>query len=555
MYVAAALAQGRTLYRDVWYLYGPLAPYFNGVLFRLFGIRLEVLYWAGSLSALGSAIFLYLSGIRLSSWRAGWTAAAVVLVQAFVHGIFCFPLPYSFAAVYGCLTACILLWLGLHALESKSAVWMLAAGIAACVALLLKLEYGVACYAFLLLLLAVRAVRLRSGKALLSDLLVVLPGGVACALVIGWMISLRGVDFLTQENIASWPTSYFMQTYGKYWLAHTGMTVTPTALLHVAPSVALLAEFLLLSSWGLPRLPKAERWFLASSIALIAVVTIILVWMPDSDTNYLAGVFRSIFFPQAMVLLIALAALPASWLLWRHNPASAIPLSLLSVFSCLLGFRLLLAMYPWNYAIYYDGPPLLCFLLLAQQVIPVDAWGGRLRPQWELVLCVGCLAAVSCGVGKHMVDARGETLLKTERGTIRVPETKAAYPAAIAFMKERAAHGEYVLSVPEDTSLYFLSGTECPSRLILFTPGVLAPGKMTEELIHELESKPVRYLIWSNREFHEYGATVFGKDYDQVFGDYLRLHYRPLRPLIPQNDHTKRWSAVIWEQIPRSDSP
>jgi hypothetical protein len=35
---------------------------------------------------------------------------------------------------------------------------------------------------------------------------------------------------------------------------------------------------------------------------------------------------------------------------------------------------------------------------------------------------------------------------------------------------------------------------------------------------------------------------------------YLRLHYRPLRPLIPENDHTKRWSAVVWEQIPRSDS-
>jgi hypothetical protein len=134
-----------------------------------------------------------------------------------------------------------------------------------------------------LLLLAVRAVRLRSGKALLLDLLVVLPGGVACALAIGWMISLRGVDFLTQENIASWPTSYFMQTYGKYWLAHTGMTVTPTELVKVAPSVALLA-FLLLSSRGLPRLPKAERWFLASSIVLIAVVTIILVWMSGCPT-------------------------------------------------------------------------------------------------------------------------------------------------------------------------------------------------------------------------------------------------------------------------------
>ena len=55
----------KMLYRDVWFLYGPAAPYFNSYLFRIFGLRLEVLYWAGSLSALACAVLLFLSGKQL----------------------------------------------------------------------------------------------------------------------------------------------------------------------------------------------------------------------------------------------------------------------------------------------------------------------------------------------------------------------------------------------------------------------------------------------------------------------------------------------------------
>ena len=81
MYVPAMLAQGKQLYRDLWFMYGPGSPYINACLFRIFGIHLNVLYWAGSLSALGSAIFLFLTGIELSSPLAGWTAGAIVVID------------------------------------------------------------------------------------------------------------------------------------------------------------------------------------------------------------------------------------------------------------------------------------------------------------------------------------------------------------------------------------------------------------------------------------------------------------------------------------------
>jgi hypothetical protein len=557
MYVAAALAKGRTLYRDVWYLYGPLAPYFNGFLFHLFDIRLEVLYWAGSLSAMGSAIFLYLAGMRLSSWLAGWTAAAVVLVQAFrPDTIFCFPLPYSFASVYGCLVACALLWFGLRSVESQSTGWVFAAAIAACFALLLKLEYGVACYGFLLVVLAARAFQHRSAKRFFYDFLAVLPGIVISALVIGWMISLRGVAFITQENIMSWPTAYFMRTYGKFWLAFTGMSVTPTALAHAMRPLAVLAVFLIAFRWGLRSLPRMERWFFLGLVALIMAATAFVSLVPSMFACRVETVFQDIFFPRPMVLLAAVAACTTSLLVWRRWLApGAIRFALLFTFSTLLAFRMLLKTYPEDYSIYYDGPVVLSFLLLTFQTIPATGWGARFRLRWELLLCFGCLAVVSATVLSDTSRTADWVPLKTERGTIRVPsETAARYSLALAFMKERAAKGEYVLSVPEDTSLYFLSATECPSRVFMFTPGVLAPGKMTEELIHELESEPVRYLLWSNREFPEYGVPVFGTDYDRVFGDYLRAHYRPLRPLVATDDDDDEWSPVIWERVPGGDS-
>src|SRR4029077_926969 len=121
--------------------------------------------------------------------------------------------------------------------------------------------------------------------------------------------------------------------------------------------------------------------------------------------------------------------------------------------------------------------------------------------------------------------------LTTERGTIRVPKHLAEnYKAAIEFMKEKASLGESVLSVPEDTSLYFLSGTYCPTRVFSFTPGIVAPGRMTDDMIREIDRKPVDYLLWSNRAFPEFGVPVFGKDFDREVGDYLKSHYRPVAP-------------------------
>ena len=73
---------------------------------------------------------------------------------------------------------------------------------------------------------------------------------------------------------------------------------------------------------------------------------------------------------------------------------------------------------------------------------------------------------------------------------------------------------------------------------------------MTEKMIQEIEQKPVSYLLWSNRTFSEFGVPVFGKDFDAEIGDYLKSHYRPVGPLLPNTGAYWEWAAVVWERKP-----
>lgn len=539
MYVPAVLSEGKMLYRDVWYTYGPAAPYFNSYLFRWFGLNLNVLYWAGSISALACALLLFFIGGQFSSRLAGWTAAVIVLIQAFNPGIFCFPLPYSFASVYGCLTACLFLWLVIRATRSPHRMWLFLAGTVAAAALILKLEFGAACYATLSLLIAVHWVQQRSWKAVLRDLLAILPGVAACGAVVWWVVSIRGVEFITQENLMGWPTSYFVKTYGKMWLASTGLTIDGKAI-GLATIRTMVLVLIGVRFFRILRGTRHNPSFIFGAAALIAVaLAFVARFLPAPAED----IFRWIFFPQDTALYVGIAGAGLCWYLWR-NPSSrqAPALAMLLGFSALLAARILLGMKPSGYSIYYNGPVILSFVLLAPVLFPREYMLSARR-----LICVGFLSAATLH-SATLPRVRDLVPLVTERGIIRVSKNVAEnYQTAIAFMKDNAAHSQPVLSIPEDTSLYFLSETHCPIRVLSFTPGTLSPGKMTDEVIREIELAQVRYLIWSNRVFPEYGVPTFGSDYDRTLGNYFRSHYHFVRPLSPTAPFWD-WTAGIWER-------
>src|SRR5689334_3175158 len=95
------LAGGEMLYSDVRHIYGPLSPYLNALLFRLFGASLNVLYADGIITALLILGLVYwLARQLMNPLAAAATTLSVMWLCAFKQAGN-YILPYSYGALHG----------------------------------------------------------------------------------------------------------------------------------------------------------------------------------------------------------------------------------------------------------------------------------------------------------------------------------------------------------------------------------------------------------------------------------------------------------------------
>jgi hypothetical protein len=545
IYVAAALAQGKMLYRDVWYPYHPGAPYLNALLFRIFGIHITVAYLAGALAGLAVALTLFRCALYFVPLPVAFAVGYMVLIQSFGPGIFNYPLPYSYAAVYGSVAASWFLLFAIRAALKPTKTTIFWAAFSSAVALLMKLEYGLACFATLAALQLGLVVRQRSSDTARGNFLATIPALLVCAVVVGWMVSIHGVTFLTQENFMSWPTSYFMRIYGQFWLGGMGFELSLRKVLSaLLATVGFVIFWTGFRFWLLSALRDLSFRHAGLAIALATGAIACSLTYPEWSNLTIA----TVLFPRPMVFMVGLTIPVAAFLFWRSQwQARNLAILILATFGPLLAFRMLFGMLPHAYAIFYNGPLVLAFCcVLLSVAIP----GNGRDPRGQKALLFVCAALCTWVTAQVYPDynemRKGRLALKTERGTIFLPETMLpAWPQAVDFMRHDT--GGAVMTIPEDTALYFFSGVLCPVRVCIFTPGLVAPGRMMDQVIEEIRQARVRYIIWSNRKFYEYDAPEFGLDFDRPLGEYIRSHYQPIREFGPSK-RPDLWHATLWER-------
>lgn len=553
IYVAAALAQGKMLYRDLWYPYGPGAPYLNAFLFLIFGTHINVAFLAGALAALAVALTLFRCALYLTSISVAFAVGYVVLVQSFGPGIFSYPLPYSYAAVYGSVAAGFFLLHVIRAAFDQAKANIFWASLWSAAALLMKIEYGFACFATLAALQVGLMARQRSWRAALGNLLVIIPALLICAAVTAWMVSIRGVDFITQENFTSWPTSYFMQKYGRFWLRGQGLELSREKILG-----GLLVTTAFVIFW------TGFRFWLASvlrrpsfrNVALAIVIGIGAAAFWVISPERINETITMLIFPLPMVFMVGLAVPVMLFLFCRRWQKRDLAILLTLVLGFFVAVRILFGMMPYAYAIFYNGPALLafCWLLLSIAIPGKDGTSDpRVRNAIFIVGAILCAWVTAQVYPDYREIRRQRVEVKSARGTIYLPEAMLpGWSEAANFMRQAKAKGQAVMSIPEDTALYFFSGMLCPIRVCIFHPGVVAPGQMMHQVIGEMREAQVPYIIWSNRKFYEYGVSDFGVDFDIPLGDYIRNHYRPVREF-GSSTRSDAWHATLWKKNSESE--
>ncbi len=303
---------------------------------------------------------------------------------------------------------------------------------------------------------------------------------------------------------------------------------------------------------------RTARWALAVTAVAIACGHMALV---AADYVFhrpapavLGKVAPFVFFNSGMIWLSAvlLALAIKNWLdkkSWMEPAPQTSALLLLPVFAILAGARILTKFMPMYYAVFFDTLGFLAWLVAIYELARLlrlrlndSIWKGA-----SVLLCLGIAALTA---ERYAVNRR-PALIHFARGDIYTLEsTGDAFTKTVDFLNTLAARSERFVVLPEENSLYYFTGTVAPSRWHMVLPPTLPPGEPTQAYLAELDRNGVEYVVLSDRATPEYGAAIFGIDYQQPIHDWIEKDFTLIDQIgdFQRVPHPPEWGVQIYKR-------
>lgn len=118
VYYPKRILEGSILYKDLFNIYGPFSYLYNAFLFKIFGLKLNILYFSGVITASAIISLIYLISRQFFDKFLSFSISTITLIiGCFSFYIFNYIFPYSFSMTYGmafCLASIYLLLLFLR---------------------------------------------------------------------------------------------------------------------------------------------------------------------------------------------------------------------------------------------------------------------------------------------------------------------------------------------------------------------------------------------------------------------------------------------------------
>ena len=511
------LLNGETLYRDVHYLYTPLAPYLNARLYGWFGVRLETLQVSGVICSLLIVWLGYRIARHLLSPAASALAVCGIIIWCIFKPAGNLISPYSYAALYGMLCALACLAVCLHNQRQQNLRWLALAGFLLALSVLFKQEFALVAGAAIL----ATAWQARATKrhAFATSLL---AAGIGClpllGVTLGSLFAQHGWTLLVNDChlfFTHLPDSL------RYYNAHrTGLNAPWASLMQMlggtCVAAALTCLIVCLSVKPMVALKRHVVWVGLSALGLAGMIALASRGQWDGS-------------PLRALPLFLLATL---WLTRRgathpHNPA----LFVIAAYSLAALLRVILRVPSGGAFGSFFLPTsliLLVYALLHSLPAAIAEWSqtapsavAAKRCGWTLLLIALVITAIVFGVRYRR---NYNVLIQSARGTFYAPrKAGAAYAETLAWLREHAQAGEPIAVLPEGSDLAFFSGLPMPLRHQIFIPGLVSEAD-ERRVIEQLPQ--IRYVLIVNRPLREFGATAFGQDFYPRLGDWLAVHYR-----------------------------
>lgn len=566
------LARGEMLYSEVRHIYGPLSPYINALLYRIFGASLGVLYADGIFTAALILALVYWISRRLMR-RVPSTAAtlSVMWLCAFKQAGN-YVLPYSYSALHGCALGLASLALLVRFLERRGEAanqpagvtasrasridWTLVlAGVAAGLTMLAKTEMGLAAISagVIAVVLAGHSSARRTSA---FGAMFVIPAAVLALTVYAFIAAQTGWHTLAQDSMVFLRNLPPELVYFNKRVSGSDQPLQSIAqMMSAAVRIAALATIIATVSHLLTR-RKSD----------VAPSRVPITDLQMSDAG--SASYGQIWLLLAASLLVFLLIPLAGALSWEKGPYLAMPILLAALIAVeFTRYRKLSSkgvssgqtMIFLTLAVYAlaslarvilrvrSGGAYSSYLLPASVIVFTYAWAHPFAEMFRDLntrrlarnIAIGLiLADVVATAGLLTIRYRDKNnyVLQTDRGTmLAVPDLGQSMSEAISFINRETAPSEPVAVMPEGTSLNFFTDRPNPLREEITTPGYL-DREGEERAIKQLEESNTQIVLVTNRATPEFGPKVFGRDYCQTLMQWIDENFEECGIFGPDHD-------------------
>jgi len=468
LYAFARTLHGDMAYRDYWWVYGPLMPFYYALFMKLYGVSIMSVLIGKAILKLTAGLFLYLAVSRIAHPVAAMLGT--VWFYLFSQEFF---FTYNHIGGIACITAITAMLMSY--IKDRRMAWLWAAAFISFILCFIKLNFGLAglaataCGVFI----TDQTYGLKTSpdkKFFYRTVLLYLP-------------ILTAVAYF-----------YFLRGLTLYEIRQTIPYTNPTHPYNSLPWI-VIAQF-----WGLfvKKFFTSPLDFFFGSIVIVSLIRIsYLVWYERLKTK------------EDIQHLIALAVLTVYFIFNFHEYLKN-GTWYSSLWSQPLTFMIFFVMI--SLATRATGR--ITRVIIFSLVAVLAVIGGRGQ--------AGIIAQIK-SPAQYLDHPKGKVFL------MNTPAWAKAVTDTADFLDKNLKPGEQFFALPYDPIYYYLTGRKSPTQLLIYFEHINIKEEQQQRIIADLQRQNINWIVISSRmKTSEPGLGTFGVTYGPLIAKYFRENFDPV---------------------------
>jgi hypothetical protein len=530
-YIAEELLNGKVLYKDFYYPYGPLAPYVLSFLFLAFGIHLNTLYICGAICSLILLSLLYAtSRFLLGPFLSAMVVFTCIYECCFNYLLFNYIFPYAYAALFGALFSVAFMFFLARHIRDKKPFDLILCSVFCGLALITKIEFGFALSVliFIYLLFSHFNNNNITRNTLLAGALPAMIISIIVSLltvkITGWAEMARHLEY-TQVSLKSDASRYILDLqFGWHFFLSTFKDL-PDIILYLIVIALFIAIIVTLFN-------KASVNYYVSTFVILILLGIILTLNFDITAIYDATFMTKYHFLSYIPIisvLIVLYYIYKSFFKKENLDNKDMLVFCIICYTLLINLRNFFSFNIVTYGAFFLPPVLIAIFYYAKRIQEFIAnkkpHFKRFNTYW--VPFIVTIYVFALFAKPHLLYMTNNTPIITERGTIYTTENQGIpLNYLISYIENNTNENDKILILPEETLIYFLTNRRAAGRFTDYLPIRLVNPELEENLINTIINEDVKLIAISNRSSYEnYKYPFWGIDYNRTVMKWLQKNY------------------------------